>query len=168
MQATAHFHDHLSCPRLPEAADVVDDAAALDATVHLLDPHPAPCDAPIDRFLRTREGSPPRLLGRHEHFDLGEHQGQTAQILKPPAPCRQGIRGLLGNPLIVGATSGGATEKEDREHRIDQQEVFDCMALFLAAITARRLSWMLGALDAPFGAIVPKRGEAALEPAAAG
>ena len=38
MQATANFHDHISCPRLPETADVVDDAAALDATVHRLDP----------------------------------------------------------------------------------------------------------------------------------
>ncbi len=121
MQATANFHDHISCPRLPETADVVDDAAALDATVHMLDPHPAPCDAPIDRFLCTREGSPSRLLGRHDHFDLGERKCQKAQILKQPAPCRQGIRGLIGNPLIVGATSVGATEKEDREHRIDQQ-----------------------------------------------
>jgi hypothetical protein len=121
MQATANFHDHISYPRLPETADVVDDAAALDATVHMLDPHPAPCDTPIDSFLRTREGSPPRLLGRHDHFDLGERKCQKAQILKQPAPCRQGIRGLIGHPLIVGATSGGATEKEDREHRIDQQ-----------------------------------------------
>ena len=62
MQATANFHDHISCPRLPETADVVDDAAALDATVHRLDPHPAPCDAPIDSFLRTREGSPRGFL----------------------------------------------------------------------------------------------------------
>ena len=62
MQPTANVHDHLSCPRRPEAADVVDEAAALDATVHRLDPHPAPCDAPIDSVLRPREGSPPRLL----------------------------------------------------------------------------------------------------------
>ncbi len=168
MQATANFQDHLACPRLPETADVVDEAAALDATVHRLDPHPAPCDAPIDRFLRTREGSPPRLLGRHDDCDLGEHTCQNAQILKPPAPCRPGIRGLISHPLIVGATSGGATAQEDREHRMDQPEVFNRMALVLAAITARLLSWMLGALDAPFGAIVATRGEAARDPAAAG
>ena len=34
------------------------------------------------------------------------------------------------------------------------------MVLFLAAITARLLSRILGALDAPFGPIVAKRGEA--------
>jgi hypothetical protein len=34
------------------------------------------------------------------------------------------------------------------------------VALFLAAITARLLSRILGALDAPFGPVVPKRGEA--------
>ena len=98
----------------------------------------------------------------------GSVKAREPRILKPPAPCRQGIRGLIGHPLIVGATSVGATEKEDREHRIDQQEVVDRMALVLAAITARLLSWMLGTLDAPFGAIVANRGEAALDPAAAG
>ena len=98
----------------------------------------------------------------------GRVQGQTAQILTPPAPCRQGIRGLIGHPLLVGATSVGAPANEDRAHRLDQQEVCDRLAPVLAAITARLLSWMLGTLDAPCGAIVANRGEAALDPAAAG
>ena len=42
------------------------------------------------------------------------------------------------------------------------------MAFFLAAITARLLSRILGALDAPFGAIMAKRGEAGTGTAAAG
>ena len=33
------------------------------------------------------------------------------------------------------------------------------MVLFLAAITARLLSWILGALDAPLGPIMAERGE---------
>jgi energy-coupling factor transporter ATP-binding protein EcfA2 len=49
---------------------------------------------------------------------------------------------------------------EDHERRVDQQHVFHGMALFLAAITARLLSRILGALDAPLGPVVAKRGEA--------
>ena len=46
--------------------------------------------------------------------------------------------------------------------------MFDRVAFFLAAITARLLSRILGALDAPFGAIVPKRGKGGAGTAAVG
>jgi hypothetical protein len=68
----------------------------------------------------------------------------------------------------VGAASMGLTQKEDGERRVDQQHVFHRVASFLAAITARLLKRILGALDAPFGAIVAKRGEAGAGAAAGG
>jgi len=138
----------------------VDDAAALDAAVHMLDADTPAGNAPIGGFLRACEGAPPRLLRRHDHFDLRERKRQKAEILEQPAPRGQGIRGPIGNPLIVGASSIGFTEKENRECRVDQQHVFDRVVLFLAAITARLLNRILGALDAPFGPVMPKRGEA--------
>ena len=121
MPCTADFYEQIADACFPQAAGVVDDTAALDAAVDVLDAHASAGDAPIRGFLCARERPAPRLLGRHDHLDLGERQCQKAQILKQPAPCRQGIRGLISHPLIVGATSVGATEKEDREHRIDQQ-----------------------------------------------
>jgi hypothetical protein len=60
----------------------------------------------------------------------------------------------------VGTARIGPTQEENREPGIDQEQVFERVALFLAAITARLLSWILGALDAPFGPIVAERGEA--------
>ena len=60
----------------------------------------------------------------------------------------------------MGAAGMGLTQKENGEGSIDQQHVFHRMALFLAAITARLLKRVLGARDAPFGAIMAKRGEA--------
>jgi hypothetical protein len=138
----------------------MDDAAALDAAVHMLDAHTPAGNAPIGGFLRACEGSPPRLLRRHDHFDLWEHKRQKAEILEQAAPRWQGIRGPIGDPLVVGAARIGRTEKENRECRVDQQHVFDRVVLFLAAIIARLLSRILGALDAPFGPVVPKRGEA--------
>src|SRR3989449_11668606 len=52
------------------------------------------------------------------------------------------------------------TEKEDREQSIHEQDIFDCMVLFLAAITLGLFSRVLGADDAPFRPVMGKRGDA--------
>ena len=52
------------------------------------------------------------------------------------------------------------TEKEDDQQGIDQQDIFDCMVFFLAAITLFLFNRVLGADDAPFGPVMGKRGEA--------
>jgi hypothetical protein len=70
MQRTADFHDHIADAPLPAAAGVVDDAAALDAAVDMLEAHTAARDAPIRRFWRAREGTASRLPGRHDDLDL--------------------------------------------------------------------------------------------------
>jgi hypothetical protein len=54
----------------------------------------------------------------------------------------------------------GVTEKKDDEQGIDQQDIFDGVVLFLAAITFRLCSRVLGADDPPFGAVMGKRGDA--------
>ena len=131
MQRTADFHHQVTDTGLAEAADVVDDAAALDAAVHMLDADTPAGHAPIGGSLRAGEGSPPRLLRRHDHFDLRERKRQTPQILEQPAAHWQGIRGAICNPLIVGAADVGRAEKENRECRVDQQHVFHGMTLFL-------------------------------------
>src|SRR6266571_160451 len=53
----------------------------------------------------------------------------------------------------------GVTEKEDREEGIDQQDIFYRVVFFLAAITFGLFRRVLGADDAPFGAVMGKRGE---------
>jgi hypothetical protein len=54
----------------------------------------------------------------------------------------------------------GIAQKEDREQGIDEQDIFDGVVLFLAAITPRLFNRVLGADDPPFGAIMGKRGDA--------
>jgi hypothetical protein len=161
MQRTADFHDQVADPRLAQATASVDDAAALDAAVDVLDAHASAGDAPILRVLGPRELSSSRLPGWHDDFHLRERKRQKAQVLEQPTPCRHGVRGRIRDPLVVGAAGIGRTQEEDRERRIDQEHVFDGVAPFLAAITARLLSRILGALDAAFGPIVAERGEAA-------
>jgi hypothetical protein len=160
MQAAADFHDTIANARLSEAAGVVDDAAALDTAIDVFDAHAAARDAPVGRLLRLCEFLSSWLPGRHDDLHLGKRERQAAQILEPAAARGQGLRGRIGNPLIVCAARIGLTEREDRERRVDQQYVFHRVVFFLAAITARLLSRILGALDAPFGAIVATRGEA--------
>ena len=161
MQRTANFHHQIADAGFSEAAGVVDTAAALDTAVDVLDSDPATRDAPIGRFLRPREGPAPGLLGGHDDLDLVQGERQEAQVLEQPAPRRQGVRGRIRNAFIVGTTRIGLAQKKNRERGIDQQHVFDRVVLFLAAITARLLSRILWAPDAPFGPIMAKRGEGA-------
>ena len=54
----------------------------------------------------------------------------------------------------------GVAEKEDGEGGIDQQDIFYRVVFFLAAITRFLFSRVLGADDAPFRAVMGKRGDA--------
>ena len=167
MQGTANFHEQITDAHLPQAAGVVDDAAALDTAVDVLDAHTSAGDTSIRRFLRPCESPTPWLPRRHDDLNLGQCERQEAEILEQPTACRQRVRGRIGNPLIVGAAGIGVTQKEDRECRVAQQHMFHRMVFLLAAIRARLLNWILGALDAPLGPVVPKRGEAGAEAGAA-
>jgi hypothetical protein len=160
MQRTADFHHQIADARLPQAARVVDDAAALDTTVDMFDADAPACDPSIRGFLGPREGAASWLLGRHDDLDVVEHEGQEAEILQQSAACGQGIRRGIRDALVVGTAGIGVTQKQDRKRSIDQQHVFHRVALFLAAIIARLLSRILGTSDASFGPIMPKRGEA--------
>jgi hypothetical protein len=159
MQGTADFHHTIANARLAEAAGVVDAATALDAAVDVLDAHAAAGDTPIRSFLRARERPATRLPSGRDDFDLVERKRQEAKILKQTTARGQGIGRGIHNPLIMGAAGIGMTQKEDCERCVNQQHVFHGVAFFLAARTARLFNRVLGALDAPFGAIVPKRGK---------
>jgi hypothetical protein len=70
----------------------------------------------------------------------------------------------------MDATTVGVAQKEDDEQRIDEQDIFDRVVLFLPAITVGLFNRVLGADDAPFRPVMGKRGEAgaALDAAATG
>jgi len=54
----------------------------------------------------------------------------------------------------------GVAQKEDDEERIDEQDIFDGVVLFLAAITGRLFRRVLGTNDPPFGPVMGTRGDA--------
>jgi hypothetical protein len=158
MQCSADFYHQIADTGLSEAAGVVDNATALDATVNVLDADATAGDTPIRGFLCAREGPAPRLLGRHDDLHLVERECQEAEVLEQPAACGQGVRRGIRHPLVVDTARLGVTQKEDREHRVDQQHMFHRLACFLTTITARLFKRVLGARDAPFRAIVATRG----------
>ena len=101
----------------------------------MLDPQPALVQHLVRPLLLPRALLAAWLRGRHEALDLRERERQEAQTLSQPAPCGQGIRGRVGNPLLMDAAATGRTEKKDREQGVDQQDIFDGVVLFLAALT---------------------------------
>src|SRR5881628_3112391 len=60
----------------------------------------------------------------------------------------------------MSAAAVGVAQKEDQEEGIDEQDIFDGVVFFLAAITLFLFSRVLGADDAPFRPVMGKRGEA--------
>src|SRR5689334_16581077 len=58
------------------------------------------------------------------------------------------------------AAPGGFAEEEDDEQSIDQKDILYRVVLFLAAVTPRLFSRVLGADDAPFRPVMRKRGAA--------
>jgi hypothetical protein len=94
-------------------------ATALDTTVDMLDAQPAVVQRLVGHVLLQCQLLATWFLGRHEDLDLGEREGQEAQILQQPAPSGQGIWSSLGDALIMDAASGGRAEEEDREQGID-------------------------------------------------
>ena len=96
------------------------------------------------------------LLRRHEDLHLGQRERQEAQILQQPTPGRERVGGGLRNAQIMDTAAVGVTEKEDQEEGIDEQDIFDRVVFFLAAITFRLFNRVLGADDAPFRPVMGK------------
>ncbi len=160
MQGTTDFHHDIADALLPQPAPVFDDATALDTAVDMFDPQPALGERVIRRLLLQRQLRAAWFRGRHEDLHLGERKRQEAQILQEPASSGQGIGCGIGNRLIMDTASVRRTQKEEREEGIDEQDIFDRVVLFLAALTCRLCRRVLGADDAPFRPVMGKRGDA--------
>jgi hypothetical protein len=160
VQGTAEFHHQSADALLPQADPVFDDATTLDTAVDMLDPQPTAVQGLVGPLLFPGEVLATGCLGRHEDLDLGEREGQEAQILSQSAPRGQGIRRRVGNRLIMDAAAIGVAEEEDDEQGIDSQDIVHRVVFFLAALTVGLFNRVLGADDASFRPVMGTRGEA--------
>jgi hypothetical protein len=81
MQGTPEFHHEIADAVLPQPDPVFDDAAALDATVDMLDPQPTVMQGLVGQVLFQGERLAMGSLGRPEDLDLGQRKSQETQIL---------------------------------------------------------------------------------------
>jgi hypothetical protein len=160
VQGTADFHHDIADALLPEADPVFHDATALDTAVHVLDAQPTAVQGLVGQSLLQGELLATWFLRRHEDLDLRQCERQEAQLLQEPAPKGQGRGGGIGNTLVMDASAVRVAQKEDHEEGIDEQDIFDCVVLFLATIILCLFSRVLGADDAPFRPLMGTRGDA--------
>jgi len=158
VEPTRHFHHEIADGAPPDSWRILHHSAALDTTIDMFNAHPSARLCLIGRLLFGREGAPTRLFGRLPHLHPIQRKGEKAQILEQLAVGRQGIRRIVSNPFVMHRAFKGGTQKEDGQRGSDQQQVFQGVALFLAAIMERLFRRVRGARDGPLGAIMAKRG----------
>src|SRR5712691_3173794 len=88
MQGTTEFHDQIADTLCPQTDPVFDDATALDTTVDMLNAEPALVQGLVGELLLPRELLATGFLRRHKDLDLGQREGQKAQILQQPTARR--------------------------------------------------------------------------------
>src|SRR6267142_1193582 len=76
---------------------------------------------------------------------------------RKPRSCHNRLLG--GKAFVVDTAARGVAQKEDEEQDIDEQDIFDRVIFFLAALTRGLFSRVLGADDAPFRPVMGQRGE---------
>jgi hypothetical protein len=159
VQGTTECHHEIADALLPQADPVLHDATPLDAAVDRLDPEPPLVECLVGELLLQGQLRTAGLLRRHEDRHLREREGQETEILQQPTPGRERVGGGLRDAQIMGTAAVGGAQKEDDEHGIDEQDMFDGVVLFLAALTRGLLRRVLGADDPPFGPVMGTRGE---------
>jgi hypothetical protein len=132
---TTACQDAITDALLPQAAPVLHDAAALDTAVDMRDPQPTLGQRLVGPWLFPGQLLAVWLLGRHEDRHPRQRQGQEAQLLSQSAPRKQGRRRRVRNGLLMGAAAIRVAQEEDEKQRVDQQDIFDSVVLFLAALT---------------------------------
>jgi hypothetical protein len=119
VEGAAEFHHEITDASLPQADAVFDNAAALDTTVHMLDPQPPLVEYLIGRLLLQGQLLTAWLLHRYKDLDLRERERQEAQILQQPTSGCEWVGGGLSDAQIMDTAAVGVAQKEDDEQGID-------------------------------------------------
>jgi hypothetical protein len=158
MQRTADFHHQVANSGFPPADRLFEQTAAFDTAVDMLDAYAPPSKLPIPRFLGPRQRGPTRLLRGLEDVHAVQREGLKARLLPPLTPRRQRIGCGIGDALVMDTTRMRLAQEEEAQGLIDQEQVFQHVPLFLAAITRFLFSRVVGARDGALGAVMTKRG----------
>jgi hypothetical protein len=158
MQRTADVPHQVAHAGFPQADRLFEPTAAFDAAVNRLEADAPPSKLPIPRFLCPRPLVPTRLLRGLAEVHAAERERLKARILQPLTPWWQRRGGGSGDAFVMATTRMRLAHAEDAQGAIDQEQVFQPVPLFLAAITRFRLRRVVGARDGSLGAVMPNRG----------
>ena len=108
-------------------------AAAFDTAVDMFDAHPSPRDLPVVRSLRSCQLLASGLLRGLDDVHPVQRKRLKTQVLQQLASRRQWVRRGVGDALVMDTARMRLTQEEDAQGLIDQQEIVQHVALFLAA-----------------------------------
>src|SRR5437016_10555127 len=118
VEGAAEFHHEITDASLPQADEVFDNAAALDTTVHMLDPPPPLVEYLVGQLLLQGQLLTAWLLRRHEHRHLRERERQKAQSLQHPTPGQEWGGSGLGDAQLMDTAAVGVAQTENDEQAL--------------------------------------------------
>lgn len=119
--------------------------------------HPGARNLSIRRFFVRGQVRPAWLLLGLLGGDSAQHQALEAHILIQKAVAWEAIVLLIRHGLVVPTAFIGGTQKRNRAVRPDQQQILDCMLLFLAAVVEALFINVSWSIYGSFGPIMEKR-----------
>jgi hypothetical protein len=159
MQSTTCFHDGVANTILQEAHLVFHNAVPFYPTNRVFDTDSDRRDRTIGRFFPGGEFTAPWFFLGLNNGNPVESKTLKPQILIETTSVGQGIAGQIGQAFIMGFAFTGVAQEVNVTGFVDDQQVFDRVALLLTAVMVLLLLWVFRAMDRPLGTIMPKRGD---------
>jgi hypothetical protein len=158
MQPTTRFHHGIPNAILQETDCIFHDPIAFHPTHGMFNADAHGGNTTIGRLLRRREFPATRCVLRLDDRDARQDKALEALLLIQATAGWQGIACQLGHALISGLSFTGVAQAADVTGLGDHEEVFDRVALFLAAVVFLLFLGIGRAMDRSLRAIMPKRG----------
>ena len=159
MQSTTCFHDGVANTVLQEADLVFHHAISFYSTNRMFDTDADGRDCTIGRFFQGGEFTTPWFFLRLENRDPIASIPLEPHILIETTAVWEGIALQIGQVFVVCLPCIGGTQEANMTSLIDHEEVFDRMALLLAAVVVLLVLGVGWAVDRSLSTIMPKRGD---------
>jgi hypothetical protein len=159
MQSTTCFHDDVANTILQEAALVFHKTVPFYSTNRMFDTDADGRDRMIGCFFPWGEFTAPWFFLRLNDGNPIERKTLKPHILIETTPVGQGIAGQICQAFIMGFAFIGVAQEAHVTGFVDDQQVFDCVALLLTAVMVLLLFWIFRAMDRPLRTIMPTRGD---------
>jgi hypothetical protein len=159
MQSTTRLHDGIANAVLQEAYPVFHDSIAFHTANGVFDTDSDGRNRTINCFLMRREFTSARFFPGLGNRDPRERTALEPQILIETTAMWEGIAFQISQAFIMRLPVIGGTQEANMTGLIDHEEVFDRMALLLAAVVVLLVLWIGWAVDRSLRTIMPKRGD---------